>query len=88
MTNASYKETSPKLGIFPSSKIGKIFFFWAAFNITLAIAPLFFGIGNNKEMFLGILPITILYSYLVFISNCILGLFFYIYRARPWANNQ
>jgi len=88
MSSTLYKTNHPVLGILPKSKTGRIAFAWAFLNILLTVAPIYTNIGNSPEIFAGILPVTILYSYIVFLSNCMMGLFFFQKRALPWAKNQ
>ncbi|MEI2414903.1 hypothetical protein V8Z80_01850 [Orrella sp. JC864] len=83
-----YTPCQPMLGIIPRSRLGRIVLAWAALNIVLTVLPLLAGIGNGSRMVAGILPLTILYSYAVFCSNCLLGLAFYLCRARGWAERE
>lgn len=83
-----YTSRQPILGIVPRSRFGRVILAWAALNIILTVLPLFTGIGNGSRIVAGLLPLTILYSYAVFCSNCLLGVAFYMHRARGWAERE
>lgn len=69
-------------GILPQGSFGRFILLWAAVNIVLTLLPVVTEIGNQRTIIAGILPLTILWSYAVFLSNCVMGLVFYLLRAR------
>lgn len=78
----------PTLGLLPKSRAGRFFLAWAAFNVVLTLLPVFLVFGNGTDIVWGLLPWTILYSYAVFTLNCVFGIAFYRYRAKPWSEQH
>ncbi|MCP1674843.1 hypothetical protein J2T57_001981 [Natronocella acetinitrilica] len=76
---------SPMFGLIPRRKFERFILLWAVANIVLTLTPVFTSIGNSAVMVGSILPMTIFWSYAVFLSNCALGLTYFLVRARPWA---
>lgn len=73
------------LGIIPNSRRNRVFFAWAVINVVLTFLPVWDVAFNSEQMVGGVLPLTILWSYLVFTSNMALGIALYFIWARGWA---
>lgn len=73
------------LGIIPNSRKSRLFFLWAIVNVVLSFLPVWDVAFNNATIAGGFLPVTILWSYLVFTSNLLLAIGVYFGWARSWA---
>lgn len=73
------------LGIIPNSRRNRLFFAWAVANVILTFLPVWDVAFNSQQMIAGLLPLTILWSYLVFTSNMAFGIALYLVWARGWA---
>lgn len=82
---STLQANTPIAGLIPRGGFEQFILAWAALNVVLTLLPLFSSIGNSAEMVMGFLPLTIFWSYSVFLSNVALGAVFFLFRARPWA---
>lgn len=74
----------PALGIVPRTVLGKIFLLWAITNSILALLPVFNIYANSAEIGPLGMPVTVLYSYVVFSLNCIMGVAYFYTRGLNW----
>ena len=79
------RQTGRILGIVPNSWRNRIFWTWALTNLVLTFLPVWDVAFNSTQIVGGLLPLTILWSYLVFASNMMLGIVLYFTWARRWA---
>lgn len=80
-----FEQHAPMFGLIPRRSFERFILIWAIANVVLTLTPVFTSIGNSSEMVGSILPMTIFWSYAVFLSNVALGLTYFLVRARPWA---
>lgn len=80
-----FERQTPALGLIPRAGFERFILAWAVANVCLTLLPVFTTVGNGTEMVAGILPLTIFWSYAIFLSNVALGLVYFIVRAWPWA---
>lgn len=80
-----WAEEAPSAGLVPKRGFERVIFVWAMVNIILTLLPVFAIAGNGADMVLGILPLTIFWSYAVFLSNVAMGVVYFIVRSAPWA---
>ena len=85
-TAGKHEAKYPMLGIVPRSRLGQIFLGWAAFNIILALLPVFNIYGNSPELGISGMPTTVFYSYLAFTMNCLLGVAYFLTRGLAWVS--
>lgn len=75
----------PAFGVIPTTPRNRFFFGWGMTNVLLALLPVWDLAGNDAAMVGGLLPVTILWSYLAFSSNFALAIAYYLVWGRPWA---
>jgi hypothetical protein len=75
------------LGVVPRSRLMRLFWVWAVVNLLLTFLPVWDVAFNSGSLVGNFLPVTILWSYLVFSSNLVLAIVFYLRWARGWAND-
>ncbi len=84
LSEGEHEARYPMFGIVPRSRLGQVFFMWAALNIILALLPVFNIYGTSRELGMSGMPTTVFYSYAVFTLNCILGTAYFLTRGLAW----
>ena len=87
LDNHIWVRTAPFAGLIPQGGFEIFVLVWAFANVLLTLLPVLTLVGNSADMVLGFLPMTILWSYSVFVLNFLLGLVYFYFRAWPWAEN-
>jgi len=81
-----FEKASPFLGLIPKRGFERFILFWAMANVVLTLLPVLTSVGNDAGMVAGILPLTVFWSYSVFLSNVAMGVVYFYFRAWPWAS--
>lgn len=79
------RRTYPTLGVIPRTPRSRFFFGWGVTNLILTLLPVWDLLGNDATIVGGLLPVTVLWSYLVFSSNFALVIAYYLVWGSPWA---